>query len=147
MAHDFDSLVSVSGLSGLFRVAANRHNGLIIEDLQSGQRRFAPARSHQFSLLASIGIYTYEGTEDLRSVFVKMKESGLDRPGSDATDSELREYFRQILPDHDEDRVRLSDIRKMLKWYGFLEDREMLPSPEEAATEPAEEKDSENPEG
>lgn len=127
MAHDFDSLVSVSGLSGLYRVVANRQNGLIIEDLHSGQRRFAPARSHQFSLLASIGIYTYEDTEDLRAVFVKMKDSGLERPSAQEGDAALREYFRQILPDHDEDRVRISDIRKIIKWYGFLEAASLLP--------------------
>jgi len=144
MAHDFDSLVSVSGLSGLYRVAANRHNGLIIEDLQSGHRRFAPSRSHQFSLLASIGIYTYEDTEDLRSVFIKMKDSGLERPGSDANDAELREYFRQILPDHDEDRVRISDIRKIIKWYGFLSDRDMLPTAQETEPDPETNTDGEN---
>jgi len=139
MATDFDTIVAVTGMSGLYRVAANRPNGLIVEDLSTGQRKFAPARTHQFSLLASIGIYTEEGTEDLRAVFARIRKSELDKPEAAATDKELRAWFKQILPEHDEDRVRISDIRKLLKWYVFLEERDLLPAEESApaAEEPA----------
>lgn len=139
MATDFDTIVAVTGMSGLYRVAANRPNGLIVEDLSTGQRKFAPARTHQFSLLASIGIYTEEGTEDLRAVFARIRKSELDKPEAAATDKELRAWFKQILPEHDEDRVRISDIRKLLKWYVFLEERALLPAEESApaAEEPA----------
>lgn len=139
MATDFDTIVAVTGMSGLFRVAANRPNGLIVEDLSSGQRKFAPSRTHQFSLLASIGIYTEEGTEDLRAVFGRIRKSELAKPEAAAADKELRSWFKQILPEHDEDRVRISDIRKLLKWYVFLEERDLLPSEESTpeAEEPA----------
>lgn len=130
MAIEFESIVSVSGLSGLYRVAANRHNGLIIEDLNTGQRRFAPTRNHQFSLLASIGIYTHEGTEDLKAVFNRMKTSELPLPDANAPEWDLRDYFKKILPDHDEDLVRISDIRKVIKWYGYLSERDLIPTAE-----------------
>lgn len=133
MANDFDTIVAVSGLSGLYRVAANRHNGLIIEDLATGQRRFAPMRTHQFSLLASIGIYTQDGTEDLRAVFARMKDAAIDVPDAQIPDQELRQYFRQVLPEHDEEMVRISDIRKVIKWYGYLAERNLLPSAEAAS--------------
>lgn len=134
MAEDFERIVAVSGLAGLYKVAANRHNGLIIEDLNSGARRFAPSRSHQFSLLASIGIYTYTDTEELAKVLQRIRQSGLALPEPDAVDKEVREWFRAILPEHDEDRVRLSDIRKVARWYQILEARGLLPVPE-ASTE------------
>lgn len=139
MATDFDTIVAVTGLSGLYRVAANRPNGLIVEDLSTGQRKFAPARTHQFSLLASIGIYTEEGTEDLRAVFTRIRKSEAAKPETAAAEKDLRAWFKQILPEHDEDRVRISDIRKLLKWYLFLEERNLLPAEESApaAEDPA----------
>ena len=53
-----EEFVAVSGLSGLYKMVANRNNGLIVADLDTGKRKFAPARKHQFTPLASIGIYT-----------------------------------------------------------------------------------------
>lgn len=128
MEKDFSTLVSVSGLPGLYRVIANRHNGLIIEDLTNGQKRFAPVRSHQFSLLASIGIYTEDGTEDLQNVFLAMDAHSSPAPDvAVAKDEELRQYFRQILPTYDEEMVRMGDIRKVIKWFHFIKENDIMP--------------------
>jgi tRNA-dihydrouridine synthase len=32
----------------------------------------------------------------------------------------LRTWFKTIVPDHDEDKVHINDIRKLLKWYTAL---------------------------
>jgi len=64
----FDEMVAVSGMSGIYKLVANRSNGLIIEDVDSGKRKLAPARKHQFTPLASIGIYT--GEEDTAELAV-----------------------------------------------------------------------------
>ena len=64
-----DDLVAVSGMSGVFKLAANRTNGLIIEDLDNGKRKFAPARKHQFTPLASIGIFTLDDSTELKIIF------------------------------------------------------------------------------
>lgn len=133
MSQTFDTLVAVSGLPGIYRVAANRHNGLIIEDLTTGQRRFAPMRNHQFSLLASIGIYTYDGTVELAEVFRRMDAKKDQLPDAQAADQVVRDYFRTIVEDHDEDKVRISDIRKTIKWYQHLAAHNLIP---EAETEP-----------
>jgi hypothetical protein len=63
-------LIAVSGLPGLFKVAANRSNGLIIEEVDSGKKRFASVRKHQFTPLESIAIYTVEDSVEL-SKFLK----------------------------------------------------------------------------
>ena len=39
---------------------------------------------------------------------------------------ELTQYFSKILPDYDEDRVYNSDIKKVIKWFTFLNDRGLL---------------------
>ena len=134
-------IISVTGLPGLYRVAGNRPNGMIVEELSSGKKRFASARKHQFTPLESIGIYVQNGeTVEIRKVFTKMLEQRADNPppAASASGSELREYFLDVLPDHDEDRVKSNDIKKMVKWFGFLDQKGYLTAEEEEDT-PAEE--------
>ena len=33
---------------------------------------------------------------------------------------ELRDYFAEVLPNYDRDRVHDSDIKKLLQWYNIL---------------------------
>ncbi|MBK6622975.1 MAG: DUF5606 domain-containing protein [Saprospirales bacterium] len=132
-------IVSVSGLPGLFRIAGNRSNGLIIEDLDSGKRKFAPSRSHQFSPLESIAIFTTteEDSIELGKVFDKIKAALEQHPLIDANASPeaSRAYFKAVFPEHDEDRVKISDIKKVLKWFQYLMDRNLL-SEEETEEQP-----------
>ena len=39
---------------------------------------------------------------------------------------ELRDYFTAVFPEHDEDRVKIGDIKKVVKWFAFLKDRDLL---------------------
>jgi len=127
--------VAVSGLSGIYRMAANRNNGLIIEDLDTGKKRFASARTHQFTPLESIAIYTDDDDSiELAKVFSNMQDQAEDNPipAGNSKANVLREYFKDILPNHDRDRVHVSDIKKVVKWYSFLAERDMLNLPEDA---------------
>ncbi len=131
-----ENIMAVSGLPGLYRMAANRNNGLIIEDLSTGKKRFASARKHQFTPLESIGIYTDDGdTAELRVVFRNMLDQLEDNPPVDAGASteELTEYFADILPNYDRDRVKVGDIKKVIKWFAFLKDQELLTDDETAS--------------
>lgn len=133
MEKEFDKLVAVSGLPGLYRMVANRSNGLIVEDLDEGKRRFAPSRKHQFTPLASIGIYTDDGeTRPLEEVFRAMAAKKGEVPPAELDDGSdvLHAYFAEILPDYDRDQVYVSDIKKMIKWFGFLEERGLIPEEE-----------------
>lgn len=125
---EFEKLVAVSGKPGLFFVVGNRSNGLILEDIDSKKRTFVPARTHQFSPLETISIYvdTDEETVPLRSVFAKMRDADVELVSHKGSKEELRAYFLQILPEHDQDQVSASDIGKVVKWFGFLKDRQLL---------------------
>ncbi len=126
---NFDEIIAVSGLGGLYRMVANRSNGLIVEELGSGKRRFASARKHQFTPLASIGIYTDDGdTLELKKVFRNMNDQFDDNPPPDLNSSgeDLREYFSDVLPNYDPDRVKVADIKKVIKWFVFLSEGKML---------------------
>lgn len=132
-----ENLVAVSGLGGLYKIAANRPNGLFIENIDTGKTKFASVRKHQFTPLETIGIYTYDDTEALGEVFQKMKDQQEDNPAISPKSpaDELQDYFRSVLSDFDEDRVRPSDISKIIKWFNFLKERDMLDEVEEKEVE------------
>ena len=129
-----DDLVAVSGMSGVFKLAANRTNGLIIEDLDNGKRKFAPARKHQFTPLASIGIFTLDDSTELKIIFRTMVEQMESNPipSSNSSSTELHIYFRKILSDYDEDKVHTSDIKKVNKWFNFLNERSLIDMKDES---------------
>lgn len=143
---NLNKLVAVSGRSGIYRMAANRANGLIIEDLDSGKKIFAPSRKHQFTPLESISIYTEteDSTVELKQVFRNMLEQIEQNPpvSPKANSVEIKNYFEQVLPEYDRDKVLVSDIKKLIKWFTFLNDRSLLSlEEEEAVTETANEEE------
>ena len=125
---DLSNLVAVSGLSGLYKMAGNRKNGLVLENIDSGKKNFYASRKHQFTPLESISIYTTDEGVELAEVFNIMKAQLEENPIISAKSStkELRAYFTTILPAHDEDKVYISDIKKLIKWFQFLSERDML---------------------
>jgi glutamate/tyrosine decarboxylase-like PLP-dependent enzyme len=130
-------LVAVSGKqAGVYKVIGNRNDGLIAEDLATKKREYIPQRGNQFTPLESISIYTEDDTVMLSAVFTAMKASELPLPEPKAADAVLREYFTAIVPDHDQYRVYISDIRKVVKWFTKLDALGLLEEePEEAAAE------------
>lgn len=138
---NLEKLVSVTGLSGIYKVAANKNNGLIIEDLDSGKHKFVSARKHQFTPLESISIYTDTDSAPLTKVFGSMLEQFDDTPpvAPNASKADMQEYFADILPDYDRDRVYPSDMKKVIKWFNFLKERDLL---KEASEEEKESEDS-----
>ena len=126
-------LVAVSGLPGLYRVIGNRSNGLIIEALDSGKRRFASSRKHRFSPLETISIFTPTDSIKLEEVFEKIHNNvdEVPLPQEGDSDDEYRDYFKTVLPEHDEQRVYPRDIKKVVKWYSFLRDQDLLSDEEE----------------
>lgn len=126
---NLEKFVAVSGLPGIHKIIADRNNGLIVEDLDSGKRRFVPARSYQFTPLGTIGIYTDDGeTTELANVFRSMLEkiNELPPPGPDAKPEALQAYFDVVLPNYDRDKVRTGDMKKAIKWFVFLNEKQLL---------------------
>ncbi|HEX5112204.1 MAG TPA: DUF5606 domain-containing protein [Saprospiraceae bacterium] len=117
-----DNIISVTGLPGLYKLMASRSNGLLIESLDTKKRQFVSARKHQFTPLVSVGIYTYMDTVGLDEVLKRVHASEATTPIPDTNDKadNLRAWFKGIVPDHDEDRVHINDIRKLIKWYTAL---------------------------
>lgn len=125
---NLENLVAVSGMPGLYKIAANRQDGLFVENIDTGKTKFASVRKHQFTPLETIGIYTYSDTEALGDVLQAMKDQMADNPpiAAKSPADELQDYFRSILKEFDEDKVRPNDIAKVIKWFNFLKERDML---------------------
>ena len=135
---NLENLIAVSGLPGLYRLAANRSNGLIIEEIKTGKRRFASARKHQFTPLESIAIYTDDGeSTELKNVFRNMHDQIDDNPpvGTSSSSEELHDYFADVLPNYDKDRVFTGDIKKVIKWFNYLKETDLLTIEEEETDE------------
>jgi hypothetical protein len=117
-------IASVSGKGGLFRVLSATKSGVILESLDGTGTKSVASANQRVSILEEISIYTTtrEGTVPLKEVLVKMNQEFGNDPGVDANSdpSELKAFLQSILPEYDADRVYVSDIRKLVKWYGLL---------------------------
>jgi hypothetical protein len=117
-------IATITGKGGLFRVVAPTKSGVILESLDDAKTKLVATTSHRLSLLNEISIYTTtkEGTAPLAGLLQKInKEFGAD-PGVDSNSdaSELKSFLKSILPEYDEERVYVSDIKKLVKWYEII---------------------------
>lgn len=115
-------ILAISGRPGLFRLVSSGKNMLIVESLKDKRR--IPAYSHDKVIsLGDVSMYTENGDVPLSEVLeaVKAKNEGktVDVKAIGG-DNDLREYFGEILPDYDRDRVYTNDIKKLLSWYNLL---------------------------
>ncbi|MEQ8423058.1 MAG: DUF5606 domain-containing protein [Cyclobacteriaceae bacterium] len=117
-------IASVTGKGGLFKVLKPAKSGLILESMDDNKTRIMASGSHKVSLLDEISIYTHtkDGTTPLEDVLKKIKKDFGDDLGLDANaeGAELKYFFKSVLPEYDEERVYVSDIKKLVKWYAIL---------------------------
>tara|TARA_X000001036_G_scaffold352873_1_gene334127 strand:+ start:113 stop:538 length:426 start_codon:yes stop_codon:yes gene_type:complete len=129
---DLEGILNVSGRQGLFKVISQAKNTVIVESLTDGKR--GPIHSHSAAnMLAEIGIYTYDDTKPLSEIFDKIakQENGKQTISHKSSKNELSNYFRKILADYDEERVYISDIKKVLQWYNTLQNAGLIKLPKE----------------
>lgn len=116
-----ERILSISGKPGLFRLVSQGKNMLIVENVATRKRM--PAYNHDKVVsLADVAMYTTEGEVPLFDVFATIAEKN-DNGQVDVkkmSDTELREYFGEVLPDYDRERVYTNDIRKLFQWYNTL---------------------------
>ena len=132
-----DSILAISEKPGLFKLVTKTRNGFIAESLIDG-KRLSVNLSRNVSLLSEIAIYTLTEEVPLQKVLkqIKTKEKG-DKTSISHKDSkdDLEEYFFSVLQDYDEDRVYVSDIKKIIRWYNILQDNNMLHMLEDKSTD------------
>lgn len=142
---EFKDIMSISGLPGLFSLVSTKNSGIVVKSLEDEKTQFVSSRIHGISSLDNISVYlSQEETTSLRNVLAEMKkqEATLPLPDPKADPALLKKYFKAIVPEYDEERVHVSDMKKMVKWYQMLKQRDLIPEEEKTeTTDSAEEKE------
>ena len=122
-----EKILAISGKPGLYLLKVQTRSGFVAESLIDGKNTTVGMRSN-VSLLSEISMYTYSEekplVEILRAIAVKENEGPAISHKEDA--AKLLEYFSEILPDYDKDRVYPSDIKKVLNWYNILQAKDLV---------------------
>ncbi|HLD51934.1 MAG TPA: DUF5606 domain-containing protein [Sediminibacterium sp.] len=131
---EYNKLISVTGMSGLFEMLSSKNDGAIVKSLEDNTTKFVSSRIHNFSHLESIEVYTIRENVNLADVFKAMDASKEALP-SEKDAAAVKSYFQKVYPDMDFERVYASDMKKMVKWYGVLKANnitiELTEAPEE----------------
>ncbi|NSL89192.1 DUF5606 domain-containing protein [Chitinophaga sp. Mgbs1] len=124
----YREIVAVTGLGGLFQLIASKQDGAIVRSLEDKSTRFVSSRVHNFTPLESIEVFTTGENVNLAEVFKAMEEKAGAFPPADgkADNNAIKAYFKNVFPEFDEDRVYVSDMKKMVKWFGILKANDLL---------------------
>ena len=116
-----EKTLSISGKPGLYKLISQSKNGIIVESLLD-KKRFPTGSIQNISSLGDIAIYTYTEEIPLKDVFLSIhkKESGKEALSHKSEKKQLLDYFREVLPEYDEDRVYASNFKKIIQWYNIL---------------------------
>lgn len=118
-----DTILAIAGKPGLYRLVSRGNNNLIVETVDAQKKRFAAGMRDRITSLNDIAMYTDDEDVALTQVFQNLYDA-LQGPSplshKTASESELHEFMTTALPAWDQDRVRLSDIKKLLQWYNIL---------------------------
>ena len=116
------TILSVSGKPGLYRLLSQGKNTLIVESLQTKQRLPILPKDKVVSL-GDISMFTIEEDVPLSEVLTRVQEHQAGVPFAEELLKDgdaLRETFGEILPSYDRERVYTSDIKKLFSWYNIL---------------------------
>ena len=121
---ELKDLATVSGKGGLFKIVKPGKSGVLLESIDEAKTKLVASANNKLSLLDEISIYTHtkEGTAPLGDVLRTMKKDFGNDLGVDANSdaAELKAFMKSVLPEYDENRVYVSDIKKLVKWYGII---------------------------
>ncbi len=123
-----EKILSIGGKPGLYKLITQTRGGFVAESLIDN-KRISVSVQNNISVLSEIAIYTLEEEVPLKQVLERIKEKENGQESSvkpkDSKDK-LEEYFFDVLPNYDEDRVYASDIKKVIQWYNLLQKHDML---------------------
>ncbi len=117
-------ILSISGKSGLYRLLSQSRNSLIVETIGPEKRRMPIYGRDKVISLGDIAMYTEEDERPLAQImqdlYGKQEGKTVDINLKKASREELFQFFAEIVPDFDQDRVHPSDIKKLIQWYNLL---------------------------
>lgn len=129
---DLSKILSISGKPGLYKMIGQTKNGAIVESL-ADKKRFPAFATDSISSLEEISIFTTDEDLALKDVLKAMhdKLNGEKAPDHKSDPKKLKEFFENVIPNYDQERVYNSDIKKIVNWYNLLHEYNMLDFTEE----------------
>jgi hypothetical protein len=115
-------IVAVSGRPGLFKLVGQNKAGYVLEGLDAQKVKIVTSiSSTKLASLEDITIYGED--EDLKLVDVLANlATKSDVPDAKADPSVLKALFLEVAPEHDQEKVYTSDMKKIVTWYHLLKD-------------------------
>lgn len=129
---ELSKILSIAGKPGLFKILHQSRGGVVVASLADG-KKMSIGQTQRVSTLSDISVYKVDGDEPLEKIFEKMLAYNEGKPlDIELKDNNgLRAFFLEILPEHDEERVYTSDIKKLVKWFNTLLEKGLLEKTEE----------------
>lgn len=119
-----ETILAIAGKPGLYKLVSRGNRNLIVESIDDKHQRTPAFQTDRVISLADIAMFTDDEEVPLADVLTSLqkKENGgqcsLDY--KKASRDQLFEYFADVLPNFDRDRVHPSDVKKLLQWYNIL---------------------------
>jgi hypothetical protein len=137
-------ILSISGKGGLFKFIAQARNGIVVESIEDEKRHVAPATA-RVSSLEDIAIFTHDDEIPLSDIFMMIhdKSDGSESLSHKSPTDELKNFFLELVPEYVEERVYVSDIKKVFQWYNQLHSHDLLEVVEKEEEKEKEEKEPE----
>ncbi|WP_316799929.1 DUF5606 domain-containing protein [Pedobacter frigidisoli] len=112
-------IVAVSGRPGLFKLVGQNKVGYILESLDAQKTKIvANITNTKLASLEDITVYGEEEEIKLASIFDNITAKG----STPDLKENLRPYFLEVAPGHDQEKVYASDMKKIVTWYNLLKD-------------------------
>lgn len=117
---NLQGIVSVSGKPGLWRALAQNKTGYVLESLDAQKTKLiANLSTAKLAALSEITIFGVDDDIKLTDVLERIKTAS-NIPDAKADGKTLRTFFYEVAPDHDEEKVYSSDIKKVISWFQIL---------------------------
>lgn len=130
------ALVSVTGKPGLFKLIGQNKSGFILETLDDQKTKsIVNLSTTKMATLEDITVFGAEEEIKLIDIFERIKAGDNQLPDPKSDGKVLREFFREVAPGHDEERVYSSDIKKIINWYSIIKTLPLFDEPAPSAEE------------
>jgi hypothetical protein len=127
---NLQGIVAVSGKPGLWRALAQNKTGYVLESLDAQKTKLiANLSTAKLAALSEITIFGVDEDIRLIDVFERMKNAS-NVPDAKADGKKLRAFFFEVAPDHDEEKVYASDMKKVISWFQLLKDLPLFNEPD-----------------
>lgn len=119
-----NTILTISGKPGLYKLVSRGKMNLIVETLDETHKRMPAFATDKITSLTDIAMFSETEDVPLTKILATIRDKEESKEVTlnykKCSSKELRDYFAQILPDFDRDRVHDSDIKKLLQWYNIL---------------------------